>query len=56
MIKTIIVVLVIEIIVLCFVPDRYFPKKKKRKSWFNKWNPDDTGGLPWFANGKRKKK
>lgn len=59
MLTAIIIAIVVPIVIMSFIPERKWPKPKKRTPLFKNWQPDDTGGLPWFSHKKkarRKKK
>lgn len=50
------IAILVPVIVMSFIPKDKWPEPKKRESLFKNWQPDDTGGLPWFGNKKRARK
>lgn len=53
MLTAIIIAIVVPIVIMSFIPERKWPKSKKRTPLFKNWQPDDTGGLPWFSHKKK---
>lgn len=56
MLTAIIIAIVIPIVIMSFIPESKWPKPKKRTPLFKNWQPDDTGGLPWFSHKKKARK
>lgn len=56
MLTAIIIAIVVPIVIMSFIPESKWPKPKKRTPLFKNWQPDDTGGLPWFSHKKKARK
>ena len=56
MLTALIVAIIVPIIIMSLIPEKKWPKPKKRTPLFKNWHPDDTGGLPWFSHKKRARK
>lgn len=49
-------IFLIIMVIPAFFSDEVKAEPKKREPLFKNWQPDDTGGLPWFGNKKRARK
>lgn len=52
----IVVIFIIIMVIPGFFSNEPAPKPKKREPLFKNWQPDDTGGLPWFSHKKKARK